>query len=72
MLENTSCVLGDALGSPRAAGCTLDVNCNRDLVGLTSLQVLDKVVAAAGARGIYVMFDMHSFEPDAFGSNGLW
>jgi hypothetical protein len=25
-----------------------------------------------GTKGIVVMLDMHSFEPDAYGSNGLW
>lgn len=25
-----------------------------------------------GTKGIVVMLDLHSFEPDAFGSNGLW
>ena len=25
-----------------------------------------------GTKGIVVMLDMHSFEPDAFSSNGLW
>ena len=54
------------------ADCQFNQTCNLDLNGLTSLQVLDKVVAAAGARGINVVFDLHSFEPDASPSNGLW
>lgn len=36
------------------------------------MQVLDKVVDEAGKRGILIMLDLHSFEPDAFMSNGLW
>ena len=54
------------------ADCQYNQTCNLDLKGLTSLQMLDKVVAAAGARGIYVLFDLHSFAPDASQSNGLW
>jgi endoglucanase len=52
--------------------CQYNQTCNEDLKGLTSLQVLDKIVAAAAARGIYIMLDMHSFEPDAYEENGLW
>jgi len=53
-------------------GCQNDHNCNLDLKGLSSLQVLDKMIAAAAQRGIAVMLDLHSFEPDAYASNGLW
>ena len=52
--------------------CTNNVNCNKDLQGLTSLEVMDKVIAYMGSKGILVMLDMHSFAPDAFASNGLW
>ena len=54
------------------ADCQYNQTCNEDLKGLTSLQVLDRVVAAAADRGLYIMFDMHSFEPDAYQQNGLW
>jgi len=47
-------------------------NMNQDLVNLTSLQVLDKIVAAAAARGILIMFDMHSFLAGTFMEDGLW
>lgn len=52
--------------------CQYNQTCNEDLKGLTSLQVLDKVVSAAASRGLYIMFDLHSFEPDAYMENGLW
>ncbi len=52
--------------------CPNDPKCNLDLQGLTSLQVLDKIIAYMGTKGILVMLDMHSFGPDAASSNGLW
>jgi endoglucanase len=52
--------------------CSNDHNCNLDLKGLKSLEVLDKIINYMGTKGIAVMLDLHSFEPDAFGSNGLW
>jgi len=45
---------------------------NEDLQGLSSLQVLDKIVQAAADMGILVMFDMHSFLPGTFMEDGLW
>jgi len=52
--------------------CNNNVSCNLDLKGLTSLQVLDRMIQSARDRGIAIMLDMHSFEPDAFAANGLW
>lgn len=52
--------------------CQNDHNCNMDLKGLRSLEVLDKVINYFGTKGIVVLLDLHSFEPDAYGSNGLW
>lgn len=52
--------------------CSNNPNCNLDLKGLKSLEVLDKIINYMGAKGIVVMLDLHSFEPDAFSSNGLW
>ena len=43
---------------------------NADLQGLTSLQVMDKIVAAAGAVGMRVILDRH--RPDAGGQSALW
>lgn len=66
-------VLNDPIPtSIKFGGCGNDGNCNNDLRGLRSLEVLDKVINYMGSRGIVVMLDMHSFEPDAYSSNGLW
>jgi len=66
-------VLNDAQPSSISYGyCQTNISCNMDLKGLSSLQVLDKMIATAGAYGIQIMLDMHSFEPDAYASNGLW
>ncbi|MEU6508603.1 cellulase family glycosylhydrolase [Streptomyces sp. NPDC046942] len=43
---------------------------NADLQGLTSLQVLDKIVAYAGQDGLKVILDRH--RPDAGGQSALW
>lgn len=45
---------------------------NGDLQNKTSLQILDAIVTAAADRGIVILLDLHSFEPDAFSQNGLW
>ena len=46
---------------------------NTDLQGLTSLQVLDKIVAAAGAIGLRVILDNHRSEAgNSAEANGLW
>ncbi|MEV0241826.1 cellulase family glycosylhydrolase [Streptomyces sp. NPDC050674] len=43
---------------------------NADLRGLTSLQVLDKIVAYAGQSGLKIVLDRH--RPDAAGQSALW
>ena len=43
---------------------------NADLQGLTSLQVLDKIVAYAGQIGLKVILDRH--RPDSSGQTALW
>ncbi|MET9850298.1 cellulase family glycosylhydrolase [Streptomyces ossamyceticus] len=43
---------------------------NTDLRGLTSLQVLDKMVAHAGRSGLKVILDRH--RPDSAGQSALW
>jgi endoglucanase len=45
---------------------------NQDLQNLTSLQVLDKVIAAAADLGLLIMLDLHSFAAGTFMENGLW
>jgi len=39
---------------------------------LNSLQVMDKVIQGAAARGMVVMLDLHSFAPDQFMNDGMW
>ncbi|MGI5376259.1 cellulase family glycosylhydrolase [Streptomyces sp. CA-251387] len=43
---------------------------NADLQGLTSLQVMDKIVAYAGQVGLKIVLDRH--RPDAGGQSALW
>ncbi len=43
---------------------------NPDLVNLTSLQVMDKIVAYAGSIGVRILLDHH--RPDANGQSPLW
>jgi endoglucanase len=70
---NLDLVLTDPMPTSISFGyCQTNISCNMDLKGLTSLQVLDKMIATAGAWGIQIMLDMHSFEPDAYMENGLW
>ena len=46
---------------------------NSDLVGLNSLQILDKIVTAAGADGLKIILDNHRSEAgNSNESNGLW
>jgi len=46
---------------------------NTDLKGLNSLQILDKIVAAAGADGLKVILDDHRSEAgESAEANGLW
>ncbi|MDQ1018427.1 cellulase family glycosylhydrolase [Streptomyces afghaniensis] len=43
---------------------------NTDLRGLTSLEVLDRIVAYAGQAGLKIVLDRH--RPDAAGQSALW
>ena len=43
---------------------------NQDLQGLTSLEVLDKIIAYAGSIGLRVILDRH--RPDSSGQSALW
>jgi endoglucanase len=46
---------------------------NTDLVGLNSLQVMDKIITAAGAAGLKVILDNHRSEAgNSNEANGLW
>ena len=48
----------------------IDYNLNPDLQGLSGLQILDKLVAGAQARGLKIILDRH--RPDANGQSALW
>lgn len=46
---------------------------NTDLVGLNALQILDKIITAAGAGGLRVILDNHRSEAgNSNEANGLW
>lgn len=45
---------------------------NNDLTGLTSLQVMDKIVNYAGSIGLKIMLDNHSREADGYLNEDLW
>jgi endoglucanase len=46
---------------------------NTDLKGLTSLQIMDRIIAAAGAAGLRVILDDHRSEAgNSAEQNGLW
>jgi aryl-phospho-beta-D-glucosidase BglC (GH1 family) len=49
---------------------SVDANQNPDLQGLTGPQLLDKFVAAAGARGLRIVLDRH--RPDSGAQSELW
>lgn len=56
-----------------AAPNGIDFAKNPDLVGLTSLQIMDKIVAYAGQIGMRVILDHHRSSKGAGpNSNGLW
>ncbi|ELR21743.1 cellulase (glycosyl hydrolase family 5) subfamily protein [Acanthamoeba castellanii str. Neff] len=59
-------VLNDAQPS------SINYGANPDLQGLSSMQVMDKVVQAAAARGLLIMFDLHSFLPDTNIQDNTW
>lgn len=52
----------------RAAG--IDFGKNPELVGLTPVQILDRIVERAGALGLKVLLDRH--RPDAASQSALW
>lgn len=60
---------GDALAAG-AQATSINTNTNPDLVGLSPLQILDKVVAYAGQKGMRIILDRH--RPTAAGQTALW
>jgi endoglucanase len=45
---------------------------NADLIGPTCLEILDRLVAAAGARGIRIILDYHRLTGGAVSESGHW
>jgi chitinase len=51
----------------------IDFSLNPDLVGLSSLQLMDKIIGYAGEIGLRILLDHHrSFAGDGPNGNGLW
>ncbi|PWW07152.1 aryl-phospho-beta-D-glucosidase BglC (GH1 family) [Paenibacillus cellulosilyticus] len=49
---------------------SINATTNPDLIGLTPLQLMDRVVQEAGERGIQIILDRH--RPDSGGQSELW
>ena len=63
----------DAMLQPGVMPTGIDYTKNPDLVHLTSLQVMDKIVAGADQRGIKIILDNHRSSPGGGPeANGLW
>jgi endoglucanase len=60
---------GDSL-RPGAQATSINTDSNPDLVGLSPLQILDKVVEHAGQKGMRIVLDRH--RPSAAGQTPLW
>jgi aryl-phospho-beta-D-glucosidase BglC (GH1 family) len=45
---------------------------NPDLQGVSSIQVMDKIIAYAGKIGLRIILDRHSAKPDDHANEGLW
>ena len=63
----------DAMLQTGVMPTSIDYIQNPDLANLTSLEVMDKIVAGAGQRGIKIILDNHRSTPGGGPeSNGLW
>jgi len=60
----------DDIMKPGAMPSNINYLLNPDLKGLTSLQVLDKIIAGCRARGLRVLLDRH--RPTSAGQSDLW
>jgi endoglucanase len=60
----------DDIFKPGAMPQNINYLLNPDLKGLTSLQVMDKIVAGARANGLKILLDRH--RPDSSGQADLW
>ncbi|WP_203968827.1 glycoside hydrolase family 5 protein, partial [Sphaerisporangium melleum] len=55
---------------PGAVATSVNTYSNPDLVGLSPLQILDKVIEYAGTKGMRIILDRH--RPTAAGQTALW
>jgi chitinase len=62
----------NAIFNPANAPNSINYNLNPDLQGLSSLQILDKIVAYAGQIGLRIILDHHSAKPDNHMNEPLW
>lgn len=63
----------DQLFAPGSTPNGIDFSKNPDLVGLTGLQIMDKIVDYAGQIGLRIILDHHrSSAGDSANDNGLW
>src|SRR5215813_5559541 len=63
----------DAVLQPNVMPNSISYILNPDLINLSSLQIMDKVINEAGARGIKIILDNHRSTPGGGPeSNGLW
>lgn len=63
----------DAVLQPGVMPNSIDYTLNPDLVKLSSIQVMDKIIAGAGQRGIKIILDNHRSTPGGGPeSGGLW
>ncbi|HEY0605783.1 MAG TPA: cellulase family glycosylhydrolase [Herpetosiphonaceae bacterium] len=59
--------------NPGAMPNSIDYNKNPDLAGLNSIQIIDKIIAGARARGMKVILDNHRSNAGVSAQeNGLW
>jgi aryl-phospho-beta-D-glucosidase BglC (GH1 family) len=61
-----------AIFDPSNSPNGIDFNLNPDLLGLSSLQILDKIVDYAGQIGLRIILDHHSAKPDNHSNEPLW
>jgi aryl-phospho-beta-D-glucosidase BglC (GH1 family) len=62
----------NAIFNPANTPNGINYSLNPDLQGLSSLQVLDKIVAYAGKVGLRIILDHHSAKPDDHMNEPLW
>lgn len=62
----------NAIFNPANVPNSINFALNPDLQGLSSLQILDKIVAYAGQIGLRIILDHHSALPDNHANEPLW